>query len=68
MFFKPRRSLKMMKLLNLTILAVLLLTLVPVAVSAQEMVICQEEVVVAKDDWLSNYADNPAQPGGAGRA
>jgi hypothetical protein len=21
------------------------------------MVVCQEEVVVAKDDWLSNYAD-----------
>jgi glucose/mannose transport system substrate-binding protein len=57
MFFKLRRSLKMKKLVNLTILAVLLLTLVPVAVSAQEMVVCQEEVVVAKDDWLSNYAD-----------
>ncbi|NIN66302.1 MAG: hypothetical protein GTO63_16750, partial [Anaerolineae bacterium] len=47
----------MKKLLNLTILAVLLLTLVPVAASAQEGVVCQEEVIVAKDDWLSKYAD-----------
>jgi len=47
----------MKKLLNLTILAVLLLTLVPLATSAQEGVVCQEEVVVAKDDWLSKYAD-----------
>ena len=47
----------MKKLLSLTILAVVLLTLVPLAASAQEGVVCQEDVVVAKDDWLSNYAD-----------
>jgi glucose/mannose transport system substrate-binding protein len=47
----------MKKLLNLTILAVMLLTLLPLAASAQEGVVCQEEVVVAKDDWLSKYAD-----------
>jgi glucose/mannose transport system substrate-binding protein len=47
----------MKKLLNLTLLAALLLTLVPVAASAQEPVTCQEEVVVQKDDWLSKYAD-----------
>ncbi len=47
----------MKKLFNLTIIAVLLLTLIPVAVSAQGPVTCQEEVVVQKDDWLSKYAD-----------
>jgi glucose/mannose transport system substrate-binding protein len=47
----------MKKLLNLTILAVLLLTLVPAVTSAQEGVVCQEEVIVAKDDSLSKYAD-----------
>jgi glucose/mannose transport system substrate-binding protein len=47
----------MKKMLNLLILAVLVLTLIPVAASAQEGVVCQEEVTVAADDWLSKYAD-----------
>jgi alpha-glucoside transport system substrate-binding protein len=47
----------MKKWLCLTMLAALLVTLVPVAVSAQDPVTCQEEVAVQKDDWLSKYAD-----------
>jgi glucose/mannose transport system substrate-binding protein len=47
----------MKKLFSLTITAMLLLTLLPVAANAQMMVACQEEVSVAKDDWLSKYAD-----------
>jgi len=47
----------MKKLLNLTIITILLLTLVPFTASAQEPVTCQEEAVVQKDDWLSKYAD-----------
>ena len=47
----------MKKLLNFTIIAILLLTLIPLSVSAQTTVECQEEVSVQKDDWLSKYAD-----------
>jgi glucose/mannose transport system substrate-binding protein len=47
----------MKKLLNLTLIAVVLLVLMPIAVSAQGPVTCQEEVAVQKDDWLSKYAD-----------
>jgi glucose/mannose transport system substrate-binding protein len=47
----------MKKLLNLTLMAILLLTLMPMAASAQGPVTCQEEVTVQKDDWLSKYAD-----------
>jgi hypothetical protein len=37
--------------------AILLVVLLPAAAGAQEGVSCEEEVVVAKDDWLSKYAD-----------
>ena len=47
----------MKKLLNLTLIAIMLLVLMPMAVSAQQMVTCQEEVTVQKDDWLSTYAE-----------
>jgi glucose/mannose transport system substrate-binding protein len=47
----------MKKLLNLTLLAALLLMLVPLTTSAQEAVTCQEEVVVQMADWLSKYAE-----------
>jgi glucose/mannose transport system substrate-binding protein len=47
----------MKKLFFLTMITVLLMTLVPMVASAQEPVVCQEEVTVAKDDWLSKYAD-----------
>jgi alpha-glucoside transport system substrate-binding protein len=47
----------MKKLFGLILFATLLVMLVPVVVSAQEPVTCQEEVVVQKDDWLSKYAD-----------
>ena len=47
----------MKKLFYLTMITVLLMTLVPMVASAQEPVVCQEEVTVAKDDWLSKYAD-----------
>jgi glucose/mannose transport system substrate-binding protein len=47
----------MKKLFGVTLIAVLLLTLIPAVVSAQEPVTCQEEVSVAADDWLSKYAD-----------
>jgi alpha-glucoside transport system substrate-binding protein len=47
----------MKKLSRLILLAALLVVLVPVAVSAQDPVTCQEEVVVQKDDWLSKYAE-----------
>jgi glucose/mannose transport system substrate-binding protein len=47
----------MKKLFGVTLIAVLLLTLIPVAASAQEPVTCQEEVTVVADDWLSKYAD-----------
>jgi glucose/mannose transport system substrate-binding protein len=47
----------MKKLLNLTLIAVMLLVLMPIAASAQGPVTCQEEVTVQKDDWLSKYAD-----------
>ena len=47
----------MNKILRLTVLVLLLLGLVPAVSSAQEGVVCAEEVVVQKDDWLSKYAD-----------
>jgi alpha-glucoside transport system substrate-binding protein len=47
----------MKKWLRITLFATLLLTLMPLAVNAQDPVTCQEEVVVQKDDWLSKYAD-----------
>jgi ABC-type glycerol-3-phosphate transport system substrate-binding protein len=49
----------MKKLFNLTLIAILLLTLMSLAgvASAQEPVTCQEEVVVVKDDWLAKFAD-----------
>jgi glucose/mannose transport system substrate-binding protein len=47
----------MNKLLNLTLIAVLLLVLMPIAASAQEPVTCQEEVSVQADDWVSKYAE-----------
>jgi alpha-glucoside transport system substrate-binding protein len=47
----------MKKLLSLILFAALLVALLPVVVSAQGPVTCQEEVVVQKDDWLFKYAD-----------
>jgi glucose/mannose transport system substrate-binding protein len=47
----------MKKLLNFILVAVLLLTLMPMAASAQKAVTCQEEVVVQMADWLSKYAE-----------
>jgi peptide/nickel transport system substrate-binding protein len=47
----------MKKMFNLTLLALLLLALVPLTASAQEEVVCAEEITVQKDDWLSKYAD-----------
>jgi glucose/mannose transport system substrate-binding protein len=47
----------MKKVLNLMLFALLLVVLLPAAAGAQEGVSCEEEVVVAKDDWLSKYAD-----------
>jgi glucose/mannose transport system substrate-binding protein len=47
----------MKKMLNLMLFALLLVALLPAAAGAQEGVTCEEEVVVAKDDWLSKYAD-----------
>jgi len=47
----------MKKVLNLTVFAILLLTLIPASAMAQEPVTCQEEAVVVKDDWLSKFAD-----------
>ena len=55
----------MKKLSRLILLAALLVTLVPVVVSAQDPVTCQEEVVVQKDDWLSKYAEKYLGNGGA---
>jgi len=47
----------MKKLLSITLIAILLLTLIPASAMAQEPVTCQDEVTVQKDDWLSKYAD-----------
>ncbi len=47
----------MKKLLNVTLLLALLLTLLPVAALAQEEVVCESDVVVQADDWLSKIAD-----------
>jgi alpha-glucoside transport system substrate-binding protein len=56
-FFYSKGEFPMKRLLSLTMLTILLLTLVPGTVSAQDPVTCQEEVVVQKDDWLSKYAN-----------
>ena len=47
----------MKKLLNAVLLLALLLTLLPVAALAQEEVVCESDVVVQADDWLSKIAD-----------
>ena len=47
----------MKRLLTLTLFVILLMALVPMAVSAADPVTCQEEIVVVKDDWLAKYAD-----------
>ncbi len=47
----------MKKVFGLTLLVLLVLALVPLAASAQEGIVCAEEVTVQKDDWLSKYAD-----------
>ena len=47
----------MKKVLYAVMLMALLLTLVPGAVLAQEEVVCESDVVVQADDWLSKIAD-----------
>ena len=47
----------MKRTLMLIPFVILLMALVPMAVSAADPVTCQEEVVVVKDDWLAKYAD-----------
>ena len=46
----------MKRLLTLVPFVILLMALVPMAASAQAPV-CDEEIVVVKDDWLAKYAD-----------
>ncbi|MFQ5576200.1 MAG: hypothetical protein ACE5G8_04340 [Anaerolineae bacterium] len=46
----------MKKLLSLTIVAILVMMLVPMSALAQGPT-CQEEATVQKDDWLSKYAE-----------
>ncbi len=47
----------MKKTISLITLLVLMLTLIPGAVLAQEEVVCESEVTVQADDWLSNLSD-----------
>jgi len=47
----------MKKVLSVVMLVALLLTLAPGAALAQEEVVCESDVVVQADDWLSKIAD-----------
>ena len=48
---------KVSHLLNVILLVALLLTLVPGAALAQDEVVCESDVVVQADDWLSKIAE-----------
>ncbi len=47
----------MNRILNIALLLVLLLTLTPVATLAQEEVVCDSDVVIQAEDWLSKIAN-----------
>ena len=47
----------MKRLFTLALFVALLMVLLPMTVSAQGTVTCEEEIVVVKDDWLAKYAD-----------
>jgi multiple sugar transport system substrate-binding protein len=48
---------KLLNILSLITLLALVLTLMPAAVLAQEEVVCDSDVVIQADDWLSKLAD-----------
>jgi putative spermidine/putrescine transport system substrate-binding protein len=48
---------KMINVVSIVTLLLLLLTLAPVAALAQDEVVCESDVVVQADDWLSKLAD-----------
>jgi len=47
----------MKKVVSLVVLLALLLTLMPTAALAQDELVCESDVVVQADDWLSKIAD-----------
>ncbi len=48
---------KLAKFISLSLLVALLLSLIPAHAMAQEEIVCEEDVVVQADDWLSKIAD-----------
>ena len=49
---------KLLNILSVITLLALVLTLMPTAALAQEEVVCDSDVVIQADDWLSKLADN----------